>query len=1007
MATTWQLDVPGVVIHSPPLRDGYCPEPQPIAFRSLKFHPLGLFDLRRHLGALPRHPGIFERFRYRFIASGIAWFAAGACGDGLHIPQQPGFFSEFDDLRASLPPGDAGNTARKAFGESIRSLIFDLATLWDRLFGRTTLILHVEGTTVPNTSSLPEYIRCSAYLPPSFVADNPGRHGDIARIVQLFIESVGVPTVDKWRTNAHLRGWPLNQAGPLPRQNVPGSTLIPSPRPNSAFYTFMGRAVGELDALLSRSSSIVPTYVIPDNDDEEVMDGTIWDLMERAGLAETSARERLEEIVILQGRVEQLQAQLARSQGKSSTRHLLSVLRGRQPQADLDMSLGLPLAICPVPLLLARWLALLPPALPWLSPPSLDALRRTLTQSRAHRTTSLRAALLLLIMRGFDMWKWHEELENLGLDRDTITALLAAMGQLLRNFSQLKKPSLDYLGCSPIATKKLHQHESPFANCQHIHHSIATKKLRQHEYFQPSTSTFNMPTAFTTVAAVSSARIHINTAAPKPQAARSWEKLKLERKAREEKQRKIDAHCAEWRDFTRAKIQQMAVEFDMKERYFEDLFFQGGVRMVHQQQNLNPYNAFKNAKAEENREAGISEDAREIHRNHIEEYEALSQEEKNDLVTNFAKIKADNFHLRRDTPRAKIQDIANVVRNATMMFTGLAQRVGVEVFFCVVRNNADFFMEPQWFFTCPALENYMQFATAKRWDTGHVGAKLEAFAITGCDPANLLRTAKQKAEWIKGDIRRYVHQGLVEITKDEEAKMAYTWFEEDIVQRYGVVIDGWVGPFINPSTMSTSLGNLRALSDALKMGECKFRKLTTAEAAERKAKWDTDVTAGRVTAKHRAERSDRGVPRKKVSGISSSRKRAHDDDADDDDRGDNGEEPDAPESDNNTSPPPKKRARKAREPPAIPTASKKSVAAAPAKARKSRKAAAPPKAPRKTMAPAPRDDEITQAARQRIANGRRIKSRAIVTSDDEEEADPHANEVDDTAGGGDVVAAAT
>jgi hypothetical protein len=46
----------------------------------------------------------------------------------------------------------------------------------------------------------------------------------------------------------------------------------------------------------------------------------------------------------------------------------------------------------------------------------------------------------------------------------------------------------------------------------------------------------------------------------------------------------------------------MAVEFDMKERYFEDLFFQGGVRMVHQQQNLNPYNAFKNAKAEENRE---------------------------------------------------------------------------------------------------------------------------------------------------------------------------------------------------------------------------------------------------------------------------------------------------------------------------------------------------------------------------------------------------------------------
>jgi hypothetical protein len=111
-----------------------------------------------------------------------------------------------------------------------------------------------------------------------------------------------------------------------------------------------------------------------------------------------------------------------------------------------------------------------------------------------------------------------------------------------------------------------------------------------------------MPVAFTTIAAATSARIHINTAPSKPQAARSAEKLKQEREAREEKQRKIDAHCAEWCEFTRAKVQQMAKEFDMKERYFEDLFFQGGARMVHQQKNLNPYNAFKNAKAEENRD---------------------------------------------------------------------------------------------------------------------------------------------------------------------------------------------------------------------------------------------------------------------------------------------------------------------------------------------------------------------------------------------------------------------
>lgn len=42
-------------------------------------------------------------------------------------------------------------------------------------------------------------------------------------------------------------------------------------------------------------------------------------------------------------------------------------------------------------------------------------------------------------------------------------------------------------------------------------------------------------------------------------------------------------------------------------------------------------------------------------------------------------------------------------------------------------------MNPQWFFTSPELENYMHIAVRKKWDTSEVGAKLEAFAIAGCD----------------------------------------------------------------------------------------------------------------------------------------------------------------------------------------------------------------------------------------------------------------------------------
>ena len=42
-------------------------------------------------------------------------------------------------------------------------------------------------------------------------------------------------------------------------------------------------------------------------------------------------------------------------------------------------------------------------------------------------------------------------------------------------------------------------------------------------------------------------------------------------------------------------------------------------------------------------------------------------------------------------------------------------------------------MEPQWYFTSPELRDYMSIAVRNRWDIGDVGAKIEAFAIAGCD----------------------------------------------------------------------------------------------------------------------------------------------------------------------------------------------------------------------------------------------------------------------------------
>ena len=63
-------------------------------------------------------------------------------------------------------------------------------------------------------------------------------------------------------------------------------------------------------------------------------------------------------------------------------------------------------------------------------------------------------------------------------------------------------------------------------------------------------------------------------------------------------------------------------------------------------------------------------------------------------------------------------------------------RVGVEGFFCIIRNTPSYHMEPKWFFTSQALMDYMKIAVpvGRAWDFAYVAAKMEAFAIAGCDP---------------------------------------------------------------------------------------------------------------------------------------------------------------------------------------------------------------------------------------------------------------------------------
>ncbi|KAJ7734415.1 hypothetical protein B0H16DRAFT_1327586 [Mycena metata] len=228
---------------------------------------------------------------------------------------------------------------------------------------------------------------------------------------------------------------------------------------------------------------------------------------------------------------------------------------------------------------------------------------------------------------------------------------------------------------------------------------------------------------------------HMRFTEPKKRAPLGPEQKQERKEAHKSKQDKIDAAVTQWFADTMALADKLAVEFDIKPKYFHEIFFQGGTRMVMHQEKINPYNAFKSEKAAECRER-TSINTAQLHVDYIDEYCEMTDKEKDEMVERWVENKRNNTVLRRATPRAKIQDVANIVRNMKLLMCGLSTRVGIEGFFCIVRNSVDFHMPPQWFWTSRDLEQYMLIATRKKWITVEVRTKVEAFAVAGCDIAS-------------------------------------------------------------------------------------------------------------------------------------------------------------------------------------------------------------------------------------------------------------------------------
>ena len=99
--------------------------PVPLAWSSLAFHPLGLYDLRCHLGKLPKEPGIYDTYLDCFKYSDLTWFAPGLAKRPSVEINPNNFHSEYLALRLTLPKSSSGTEQRAALRKWLQALTFD------------------------------------------------------------------------------------------------------------------------------------------------------------------------------------------------------------------------------------------------------------------------------------------------------------------------------------------------------------------------------------------------------------------------------------------------------------------------------------------------------------------------------------------------------------------------------------------------------------------------------------------------------------------------------------------------------------------------------------------------------------------------------------------------------------------------------------------------------------------------------------------------------------------
>ncbi|KIJ27128.1 hypothetical protein M422DRAFT_271741 [Sphaerobolus stellatus SS14] len=309
------------------------------------------------------------------------------------------------------------------------------------------------------------------------------------------------------------------------------------------------------------------------------------------------------------------------------------------------------------------------------------------------------------------------------------------------------------------------------------------------------------------------------------------------------------------------EIHKLAAKYNKKARYFEERLSLASQKQQRAPTAYNVYMHFVAKKENANLPLGEQSNVVDLVRSGTKDYEALTQEQKDELLQALIAYRATKKQGRRRTTKSRSKDLSSCMKKLQQMMNDMDSRCGVSSFIFIVRNNTATIWTPWYYGTDQSTEDFVKLAM--KADVCDIGSRYEGYML------NNLGGAAHNYKKRKGDLRdscsNKVAEGLRLATGQNKLHMVYTpGGYARIVFMYGYVLRGWpLKEFKAPTTIG-SIHELQTLELALEAGECRWEEATQE---------DLDRYAGVQSAEGKARAEKRANANKKDTAAVAGAKR--------------------------------------------------------------------------------------------------------------------------------------